>query len=70
MIETLIRHEVSMLFVVGGDGSLRGAQKLAAEALARDLPIALATAGRNQVDPHGELWMSVLEFTGQPKQFC
>ncbi|HEU5355675.1 MAG TPA: 6-phosphofructokinase, partial [Actinocrinis sp.] len=32
------------------------------------LPIALATAGRNQVDPHGDLWMSVLEATGQPKQ--
>jgi 6-phosphofructokinase 1 len=31
------------------------------------LPIALATAGRNQVDPHGDLWMSVLEATGQPK---
>jgi 6-phosphofructokinase 1 len=33
------------------------------------LPIALATASRNQVDPHGDLWMSVLEATGQPKQF-
>ena len=33
------------------------------------LPIALATAGRNQVDPHGDLWMSVLETTGQPKRF-
>jgi 6-phosphofructokinase 1 len=33
------------------------------------LPIALAVAGRNQVDPHGDLWMSVLETTGQPKQF-
>ncbi|HEY3868222.1 MAG TPA: ATP-dependent 6-phosphofructokinase [Actinocrinis sp.] len=32
------------------------------------LPIALATASRNQVDPHGDLWMSVLEATGQPKQ--
>jgi 6-phosphofructokinase 1 len=31
------------------------------------LPIALATASRNQVDPHGDLWMSVLEATGQPK---
>jgi len=31
------------------------------------LPIALATAGRSQVDPHGDLWMSVLEATGQPK---
>jgi 6-phosphofructokinase 1 len=31
------------------------------------LPIELATASRNQVDPHGDLWMSVLEATGQPK---
>ena len=33
------------------------------------LPIALATASRNQVDPHGDLWLSVLEATGQPKAF-
>jgi len=31
------------------------------------LPIALAVASRNQVDPDGDLWMSVLEATGQPK---
>jgi 6-phosphofructokinase 1 len=30
------------------------------------LPIALATASRNQVDPNGDLWLSVLESTGQP----
>jgi 6-phosphofructokinase 1 len=30
------------------------------------LPIALATASRNQVDPQGDLWLSVLEVTGQP----
>jgi 6-phosphofructokinase 1 len=30
------------------------------------LPIRLATASRNQVDPHGDLWLSVLESTGQP----
>jgi 6-phosphofructokinase 1 len=41
MIDTLVRHGVDMLFVVGGDGSLRGAQKLAAEATARGLPIAV-----------------------------
>jgi 6-phosphofructokinase 1 len=33
------------------------------------LPIALATASRNQVDPSGDLWMAVLEATGQPPQF-
>jgi 6-phosphofructokinase 1 len=30
------------------------------------LPIALATGSRSQVDPHGDLWLSVLEATGQP----
>jgi 6-phosphofructokinase 1 len=30
------------------------------------LPIALATGSRNQVDPSGDLWLSVLEATGQP----
>jgi 6-phosphofructokinase 1 len=30
------------------------------------LPIALATGSRNQVDPNGDLWLAVLEATGQP----
>jgi 6-phosphofructokinase 1 len=30
------------------------------------LPMPLATRQRNTVDPHGDLWMSVLEATGQP----
>jgi 6-phosphofructokinase 1 len=33
------------------------------------IPIPLATGSRNQVDPHGDLWMSVLEATGQPERF-
>jgi 6-phosphofructokinase 1 len=33
------------------------------------LPIPLATGRRNQVDPAGDLWMSVLETTGQPARF-
>jgi len=33
------------------------------------VPIKLATASRNQVDPHGDLWLSVLEATGQPERF-
>lgn len=33
------------------------------------IPIALATRSRNQVDPHGDLWMSVLEATGQTARF-
>jgi 6-phosphofructokinase 1 len=34
------------------------------------VPISLAIASRNQVDPNGDLWMSVLEATGQPERFC
>jgi 6-phosphofructokinase 1 len=34
------------------------------------VPISLATASRNQVDPDGDLWMSVLEATGQPLHFA
>jgi 6-phosphofructokinase 1 len=30
------------------------------------IPISVATASRSQVDPDGDLWMSVLEATGQP----
>jgi 6-phosphofructokinase 1 len=33
------------------------------------VPIPLATGSRNQVDPHGDLWMSVLEATSQPARF-
>jgi 6-phosphofructokinase 1 len=33
------------------------------------LPISLIVSGRNQVDPGGDLWMSVLETTRQPALF-
>jgi 6-phosphofructokinase 1 len=33
------------------------------------IPMSLAVSRRNQVDPHGDLWMSVLEATGQPIKF-
>ena len=33
------------------------------------IPMALAVSKRNQVDPNGDLWMSVLEATGQPVRF-
>jgi 6-phosphofructokinase 1 len=33
------------------------------------VPIAMATSHRNQVDPNGDLWLSVLEATGQPPTF-
>ena len=33
------------------------------------VPMGLAIRERNTVDPHGDLWMSVLEATGQPRMF-
>ncbi len=33
------------------------------------LPMALTVSRRNQVDPRGDLWMAVLESTGQPVRF-
>jgi 6-phosphofructokinase 1 len=34
-----------------------------------NLPIPLVTSRRNTVDPDGDLWLSVLEATGQPQRF-
>jgi 6-phosphofructokinase 1 len=33
------------------------------------IPMAIAIRDRNRVDPDGDLWMSVLESTGQPREF-
>ena len=33
------------------------------------IPMALAVSHRNQVEPSGDLWLSVLEATGQPRTF-
>jgi len=33
------------------------------------VPMSLTTRQRNTVDPHGDLWMTVLEATGQPRSF-
>jgi 6-phosphofructokinase 1 len=34
------------------------------------VPMPLATRSRKQVDPLGDTWTSVIEATGQPRQFC
>lgn len=41
MVDTLERLGVNILFTVGGDGTLRGASKIAAEVARRNLPIAV-----------------------------
>ena len=41
MFETLLRHRVSILFAVGGDGTLKGASAIARAALKRKLPISV-----------------------------
>ena len=33
------------------------------------IPMTLAVSHRNQVEPSGDLWLSVLEATGQPRTF-
>jgi 6-phosphofructokinase 1 len=32
------------------------------------IPLILVTGGRRKVDPEGDIWLSVLEATGQPAQ--
>ncbi len=41
MVDTLIRHKISILFAIGGDGTLRGAHAIAGAITARGLPIAV-----------------------------
>jgi 6-phosphofructokinase 1 len=41
MVDTLLRHRISVLFVIGGDGSLRGAQAIAATAAARGVTLSV-----------------------------
>jgi 6-phosphofructokinase 1 len=41
MVDTLVRERLSILFTIGGDGTLRGASAIAAEVRARGLPIAV-----------------------------
>jgi 6-phosphofructokinase 1 len=41
MVDTLARRGIDILFVIGGDGSLRGAQKIADEAARRAMPLAV-----------------------------
>ena len=41
MVDTLERRQISVLFTIGGDGTLRGAQAIAGEARRRGLPLAV-----------------------------
>jgi 6-phosphofructokinase 1 len=41
MVDTLVRENISVLFTVGGDGTLRGAQRICKEIAKRKLPIAI-----------------------------
>jgi 6-phosphofructokinase 1 len=41
MVDRLVELGIDILFVIGGDGSIRGASKIAAVARQRDLPIAV-----------------------------
>lgn len=41
MVDTLIAHRIGALFVIGGDGTMRGAHAIAEEIARRELPIAV-----------------------------
>ncbi len=41
MVDTLVQMSVNILFVIGGDGTLRGSSELAQEIIRRQLPIAV-----------------------------
>jgi 6-phosphofructokinase 1 len=41
MVDTLLGHQVNILFVIGGDGTLQGAHRIAEEIRRRDLKIAV-----------------------------
>jgi 6-phosphofructokinase 1 len=41
VVDCLVAHDVSVLFVVGGDGTIRGAMQIVAEIERRGLPIAI-----------------------------
>lgn len=41
IVDNLVHREIDILFVIGGDGSMRGAHAIAEEALERNLPIAV-----------------------------
>jgi 6-phosphofructokinase 1 len=41
MVDTLVRHQVGILFVLGGDGGLRAAAAIAAEVARRALPVSV-----------------------------
>jgi 6-phosphofructokinase 1 len=41
IVDSLVRDEVSVLFCIGGDGTLRGASAIAAEAMGRHRPLAV-----------------------------
>ncbi len=41
VVDTLVRNKVGVLFVIGGDGTLRGAQRINEEIRSRNLPVAV-----------------------------
>ena len=41
MVETLIRHDINILFCIGGDGTLKGARDIAVEAMKRNQKISV-----------------------------
>lgn len=58
MVDTLVRHDVGILFAIGGDGTLRGASALAQEALRRNLRISVIGIPKTIDNDIEWLWQS------------
>ena len=74
MADGLQQLGIDILFVVGGDGTVKGAAALVEEIRRRGLrkfvhiPFNVVVGGRRRIDPQGDIWRSVLETTGQPSR--
>lgn len=57
MVNTLVREKVSILFTIGGDGTLRGAHALAEEVQRRALSIAIVGIPKVFMCVCGSVWV-------------
>jgi 6-phosphofructokinase 1 len=58
MVDTLVRHNVSILFAIGGDGTLRGVEALSQEVSRRHLPISFIGVPKTIDNDIAWLWRS------------
>jgi 6-phosphofructokinase 1 len=63
IVDTLVAHDINILFVIGGDGSLRGAYDIYREVKKRNLPIAIVGIPKT-ID--NDIWFVDKTFDFQP----